>query len=69
MLVHLGGTRILGALATMDGRQGVDLMRLANPKVTPPRPAIRRAAAQRCNPSQDQRGMLKPSGTSSADSW
>jgi len=36
MLVHLGGTRILGFLVTMDGRQGVDLMRLVNPKVTLP---------------------------------
>ncbi len=25
--------------------------------------------AQRCSPSHDQRGMLRPSGTSAADSW
>jgi L-ascorbate metabolism protein UlaG (beta-lactamase superfamily) len=36
MLVHLGGTRILGALVTMDGRQGCDLMRLVQPEVTVP---------------------------------
>jgi L-ascorbate metabolism protein UlaG (beta-lactamase superfamily) len=104
MLVHLGGTRILGFLVTMDGRQGVDLMRLVNPKVTLPihyddyrvfrsplthflgaaarhdlRPAIQTlrrgdtrplvGAPQPCSPFHDHRGMLRPSGTSSADSW
>ncbi|WP_341719555.1 MBL fold metallo-hydrolase [Micromonospora sp. FIMYZ51] len=36
MLLHLGGTRILGFLVTMDDRQGVDLMRLVKPQVTLP---------------------------------
>ena len=31
-VLHLGGTRILGLLVTMDGRQGVDLLRLLRPK-------------------------------------
>ena len=30
-LVHLGGTRVLGALVTMDARQGVDLLELVHP--------------------------------------
>jgi L-ascorbate metabolism protein UlaG (beta-lactamase superfamily) len=36
MLVHLGGTRILGMLVTMDGRQGADLMELIEPHTTVP---------------------------------
>ncbi|GIJ24099.1 MBL fold metallo-hydrolase [Micromonospora lutea] len=36
MLVHLGGTRILGFLVTMNDRQGVELMRLIRPGVTVP---------------------------------
>ncbi|WP_239098716.1 MBL fold metallo-hydrolase [Micromonospora qiuiae] len=36
MLIHLGGTRILGFLVTMDDRQGVDLMRLVKPEITLP---------------------------------
>ena len=31
-VLHLGGTRILGLLVTMDGRQGVDLLRLLQPR-------------------------------------
>jgi L-ascorbate metabolism protein UlaG (beta-lactamase superfamily) len=31
-LVHLGGTRVLGMLVTMDGRQGVDLLELVRPR-------------------------------------
>jgi L-ascorbate metabolism protein UlaG (beta-lactamase superfamily) len=31
-LVHLGGTRILGVLLTMDARHGVALSRLVNPR-------------------------------------
>ena len=38
---HLGGTRIpgilgLGALVTMDGRQGADLLELVRPRATVP---------------------------------
>lgn len=36
MVVHLGGTRILGMLVTMDGRQGADLVELLGPRVTVP---------------------------------
>ena len=36
MVVHLGGTRILGVLLTMDGRQGADLVELLRPPVTVP---------------------------------
>ncbi|ONH27819.1 hypothetical protein BL253_21290 [Pseudofrankia asymbiotica] len=36
MLVHLGGTRILGMLVTMDARQGADLMELIAPHTTVP---------------------------------
>ena len=35
-LVHLGGTRIFGVLLTMDGRQGVEAIRLVRPAVTVP---------------------------------
>jgi L-ascorbate metabolism protein UlaG (beta-lactamase superfamily) len=31
-LLHLGGTRILGVLVTMDARQGVEMIRLTKPK-------------------------------------
>ena len=34
--VHLGGTRVLGILLTMDGRQGADLVELLEPRVTVP---------------------------------
>ena len=36
MVVHLGGTRVLGVLLTMDGRQGADLVELLRPPVTVP---------------------------------
>ncbi len=36
MVVHLGGTRILGLLVTMDAVQGADLLELMNPRVTVP---------------------------------
>jgi L-ascorbate metabolism protein UlaG (beta-lactamase superfamily) len=35
-LVHLGGTRILGLLVTMDGKQGADLVELVGPKTVYP---------------------------------
>jgi L-ascorbate metabolism protein UlaG (beta-lactamase superfamily) len=31
-LLHLGGTRVLGILVTMDGRQGVELIKLVRPR-------------------------------------
>jgi L-ascorbate metabolism protein UlaG (beta-lactamase superfamily) len=36
MLIHLGGTRILGLLVTMDDRQGAELTRLIRPGRTIP---------------------------------
>ncbi|HYH49631.1 MAG TPA: metal-dependent hydrolase, partial [Acidimicrobiia bacterium] len=36
MVIHLGGTRVLGILLTMDGRQGTDLAELVRPPVTIP---------------------------------
>jgi L-ascorbate metabolism protein UlaG (beta-lactamase superfamily) len=36
MLIHLGGTRLLGMLLTMDDRQGVELTRLIRPQLTVP---------------------------------
>ena len=36
LVVHLGGTRVLGILVTMDGRQGADLVRLLDPALTVP---------------------------------
>lgn len=35
-LLHLGGTRILGILLTMDGRQGVQAVRLVGPRTVIP---------------------------------
>lgn len=32
-LLHWGGTRVLGLLVTMDGKQGVEAMRIVNPYV------------------------------------
>ena len=32
MLIHLGGTRIVGILVTMDGKQGVEAMRILMPR-------------------------------------
>jgi L-ascorbate metabolism protein UlaG (beta-lactamase superfamily) len=31
-LLHLGGTRVLGVLVTMDAKQGVDLLKLVRPR-------------------------------------
>ena len=31
-LLHLGGTRVLGIMVTMDGKQGVEMMQLVNPQ-------------------------------------
>ncbi|MFY1693256.1 MBL fold metallo-hydrolase [Plantactinospora sp. WMMB782] len=36
MLIHLGGTRVLGVLLTMDHRQGTELVRLIRPRLTLP---------------------------------
>ncbi|HEX6446071.1 MAG TPA: MBL fold metallo-hydrolase [Streptosporangiales bacterium] len=36
MLIHLGGTRILGVLVTMDAKQGADLVELVKPVTTMP---------------------------------
>ena len=36
MVVHLGGTRALGVLVTMDGEQGADLVQLVEPALTVP---------------------------------
>ena len=35
-LVHLGGTRVLGVMVTMDGRQGVEAIRLIQPRTAIP---------------------------------
>ncbi|MET9224658.1 MBL fold metallo-hydrolase [Lentzea sp. NPDC003310] len=35
-VVHLGGTKVLGVLLTMDGRQGTDLVELLAPRTTVP---------------------------------
>ncbi len=35
-LVHLGGTRVLGVMVTMDGRQGVEAIRLIGPRTAIP---------------------------------
>ncbi len=36
MLIHLGGTRLLGLLLTMDDRQGTELTELIRPRLTVP---------------------------------
>jgi L-ascorbate metabolism protein UlaG (beta-lactamase superfamily) len=36
MLIHLGGTRLLGMLLTMDARQGADLTEVIRPRMTLP---------------------------------
>jgi L-ascorbate metabolism protein UlaG (beta-lactamase superfamily) len=36
MITHLGGTRVLGVLVTMDGRQGTDLVELMAPAMVVP---------------------------------
>jgi len=35
-LLHLGGTRILGILVTMDARQGIEILRLTSPRAAIP---------------------------------
>ena len=35
-LLHLGGTRVLGVLVTMDGKQGADALKLVQPTVAIP---------------------------------
>ena len=35
-LLHLGGTRVLGVMVSMDGKQGVELMRIVGPKLAIP---------------------------------
>ncbi|OLR92930.1 MBL fold metallo-hydrolase [Actinokineospora bangkokensis] len=35
-VVHLGGTKVLGVLLTMDGEQGVDLLEVVRPRLTVP---------------------------------
>lgn len=35
-LLHLGGTKVLGVLVTMDGKQGVEMVRLIQPNVAMP---------------------------------
>lgn len=35
-LLHLGGTRVLGIMVTMDGQQGVEAMRIVDPKLAIP---------------------------------
>jgi L-ascorbate metabolism protein UlaG (beta-lactamase superfamily) len=35
-LLHLGGTRLLGVLVTMDGKQGVEAMKLIQPTLAIP---------------------------------
>lgn len=36
MLMHLGGTRVLGVLVTMDDEQGIEMMRIIEPETTVP---------------------------------
>lgn len=35
-LIHLGGTRILGLMLTMDGRQGVEIVKIIQPRTAIP---------------------------------
>jgi L-ascorbate metabolism protein UlaG (beta-lactamase superfamily) len=35
-LLHLGGTRVLGVLLTMDGAQGASMMRIVQPRLAIP---------------------------------
>ena len=35
-LLHLGGTRVLGIMVTMDGKQGVEAMQIVNPEIAIP---------------------------------
>jgi L-ascorbate metabolism protein UlaG (beta-lactamase superfamily) len=36
LVAHLGGTRVLGVLVTMDGRQGTDLVERVRPRAVVP---------------------------------
>ena len=36
MVTHLGGTKVLGVLVTMDGRQGTDLVERVRPRTVVP---------------------------------
>jgi L-ascorbate metabolism protein UlaG (beta-lactamase superfamily) len=36
MLLHLGGTRIFGILLTMDGKQGIEVVKIVAPRLTLP---------------------------------
>jgi len=35
-LLHLGGTKVLGVMVTMDAQQGVEAMRIVDPRITIP---------------------------------
>jgi len=35
-LLHLGGTKVLGIMVTMDAKQGLEAMRIVNPRTTVP---------------------------------
>jgi L-ascorbate metabolism protein UlaG (beta-lactamase superfamily) len=35
-LLHLGGTRVLGIMVTMDAQQGIEAMRIVDPRTTIP---------------------------------
>jgi hypothetical protein len=35
-MVHLGGTKVLGVLVTMDAQQGVELLELLQPRARRP---------------------------------
>ncbi|WP_373046712.1 MBL fold metallo-hydrolase [Vulgatibacter sp.] len=35
-LLHLGGTRVMGVLVTMDGKQGVEMMKIVEPEIAVP---------------------------------
>jgi L-ascorbate metabolism protein UlaG (beta-lactamase superfamily) len=35
-LLHLGGTRVLGIMVTMDGKQGVEALQIVNPEIAIP---------------------------------
>jgi L-ascorbate metabolism protein UlaG (beta-lactamase superfamily) len=35
-LLHLGGTRILGVMLTMDGKQGVEALKIVRPEIAIP---------------------------------
>jgi L-ascorbate metabolism protein UlaG (beta-lactamase superfamily) len=35
-LLHLGGTRVLGIMVTMDGKQGLEALRIVDPEIAIP---------------------------------